>query len=321
MFSMPKQGVDMTWEALDLFVRKSIVLLLLSAFLLCLVACEIVDSDGNPITQPTRPSANDWDELDLDPELRQAIESRSSGILWRIPAEFKPEGAVSVRAYTTLDCAALWTELKEAVFPEATQSSETGQDGSRVIAYSDGTQSFSVQINAASLSLKGLPRERAQAVLDEISGFLGQKIGFLLHLWTGPVPENQWLSYGLVIDGVALDVKTDSPLPVSSVFAQPDGTISLQLPILPGAAQESYDLQSCMSVDELRKTAETGWLSDLPMVMELTECSLIYYLDSDEMTIRPGWSLTGTGYDYDTGKMTPVEMLIDAISGKMQRMR
>jgi hypothetical protein len=97
--------------------------------------------------------------------------------------------------------------------------------------------------------------------------------------------------------------------------------IVLLLPILPGAAQKSYDLQSCMSVDELRKTAETGWLSDLPMVMELTECSLIYYLDSDEMTIRPGWSLTGTGYDYDTGKMTPVEMMIDAISGKVQRMR
>ncbi len=301
--------------------NQKIVFLLLFTLLLCMIGCEIVGPDGNPITQPTRPTANDWDELDLDPELRQAIESRSSGILWRIPAEFKPEGAVSVRAYTTLDCAALWTELKEAVFPEATQSSETGQDGSRVIAYSDKTQSFSVQINAASLSLKGLPRERAQAVLYEISGFLEQKLGFPLRQWTGPVPEGQWLSYGIVIDGVPMDVKTDSPLPVSCVFAQPDGTISLQLPILPGAAQESYDLQSCMSVDELRKTAETGWLSDLPMVMELTECSLIYFLDSDEMTIRPGWSLTGTGYDFGTGKMTPVEMLIDAISGKMQRMR
>ena len=318
---MPRPEADIDLEVLDLFVRKTIILLLLSALLLCLVGCEIVDSDGNPITQPTRPTANDWDELDLDQELHQAIESRSSGILWRIPAEFKPEGAVSVRTYTMLDCAALWAELKEAVFPEATQSSETGQDGSRVIAYSDGTQSFSVQINGASLSIKGLPRERAQAVLDEISGFLEQKLGFPLQQWTSPAPEDQWLSYGLVIDRVPLDVKTDSPVPVSCVFAQPDGTISLQLPILPGAAQESYDLQSCMSVDELRKTAETGWLSDLPMVMELTECSLIYYLDSDEMTIRPGWSLTGTGYDYDTGKMMPVEMLIDALSGKVQRMR
>ena len=57
------------------------------------------------------------------------------------------------------------------------------------------------------------------------------------------------------------------------------------------------------------------------MVMELTECGLIFYLDSSEMTIRPGWSLTGTGYDYDTGKMTPVEMLIDAITGDIKRMR
>ena len=321
MFSMPKQGVDMTWEALDLVVRKTIVLLLLLALLLCFVGCEIVDSDGNPITQPTRPTANDWDELDLDPELRQAIESRSSGILWRIPAEFQPEGTVSVRSYNRLDCAELWSELQEAVFPEAIQHAETKKDGNSILEYENGTQSFSVQINAASIYLKGLPREQAQTALADISGFLERKLGFALRPWTGPVPEDQWLSFGIVIDGVPLDVKTDSPAPVSSVFAQPDGTISLQLPILPGAAQESYDLQSCMSVDELRKTAETGWVSSLPMVMELTECNLIYYLDSDGMAIRPGWSLTGTGYDYDTGKMTPVEMLIDAISGKVQRMR
>ena len=321
MFSMPKQGVDMTWEALDLVVRKTIVLLLLLALLLCFVGCEIVNSDGNPITQPTRPTANDWDELDLDPELRQAIESRSSGILWRIPAEFQPEGTVSVRSYTRLDCAALWPELREAVFPKATQSSETQKDGSREIAYSDGTQSFSVQINAASLYLKGLPQEHAQMVLEKISGFLEQKLGFALRQWTGMVPEDQWLSYGLVIDEVPLDVKTDSTVPVSCLFAQSDGTIVLRLPILPGAAQESYELSGRMSPNELRKTAETGWLSDLPMVMELTECSLIYFLDSDEMKIRPGWSLTGTGYDYDTGKMTPVEMLIDAMTGEFKRMR
>lgn len=301
--------------------KRKIVFLLILVLILGLVGCEIVDSDGNPITQPTRPTANDWDELDLDPELRQAIESRSSGILWRIPAEFKPEGAVSVRAYTTLDCAALWTELKEAVFPEATQSSETGQDGSRVIAYSDETQSFSVQINAASLSLKGLPRERAQAVLDEISGFLEQKLGFPLRQWTGPVPEGQWLSYGIVIDGVPMDVKTDSPVPVSCVYAQPDGTIVLLNPLIPGDPQESYDLSSRMSSDELHNTAKTGWESSLPMVMELTECSLIYYLDADDSMIRPGWSLTGTGYDYGAGKMTPVEMLIDAIAGDIKRMR
>ena len=311
----------MTWEALDLVVRKTIVLLLLLALLLCFVGCEIVDSDGNPITQPTRPTANDWDELDLDPELRQAIESRSSGILWRIPAEFQPEGTVSVRSYNRLDCAELWSELREAVFPEAIQHAETKKDGSSILEYENGTQSFSVQINAASIYLEGLPREQAQTALADISGFLERKLGFAQRPWTGPVPEDQWLSYGLVIDEVPLDVKTDSTVPVSCLFAQSDGTIVLRLPILPGAAQESYDLPGRMSPNELRKTAETGWLSDLPMVMELTECNLIYYLDSDEMTIRPGWSLTGTGYDYGTGKMTPVEMLIDAITGDIKRMR
>ena len=309
------------FDMLPLSARKWTALLLLLALLLCFVGCEIVDSDGNPITQPTRPTANDWDELDLAPELRQVIERRSSGILWRIPADFQPEGTVSVRSYTRLDCAELWSELREAVFPEAIQRAETQKDGSSILEYDNGTQSFDLQINAASIYLEGLPREEAQTTLTEISGFLERKLGFALRQWTGPVPEDQWLSYGLMIDGIPLDVKTDSTAPVSCVFAQPDGMIVLLLPILPGAPQESTDLGSRMSADELRKTAETGWLSDLPMVMELTECSLIYYLDSDEMTIRPGWSLTGTGYDYDTGKMMPVEMLIDALSGKVQRMR
>lgn len=302
-------------------VRKTIVLLLLSALLLCFVGCEIVDSDGKPITQATRPTANDWDGLELDPELRQAIEGRSSGILWRIPADFQPEGTVSVRSYTRLDCAELWSELREAVFPEAIQRAETQKDGSSILEYDNGTQSFDLQINAATIYLEGLPREEAQTTLTEISGFLERKLGFALRQWTSPAPEDQWLSYGLVIDGVPLDVKTDSPVPVSCVFAQPDGTIDLLNPILPGGPQESYELSSRMSSDELRKTAQTGWESSLPMVMDLTECNLIYYLDSDEMTIRPGWSLTGAGYDYGTGKMTPVEMLIDAITGDIKRMR
>ncbi len=318
---MPRPVADIDWEELELFAKKAITLLLLSALLLGLAGCEIVDSDGNPITQPTRPTANDWDELELDSELRQAIEGRSSGILWRIPAEFQPEGTVSVHSYAALDCAVLWPELREAVFPEANISAETQKDGIVVTEYTDGEQSFSVQVYSSSLQLEGLPQERAQTVLEEISNFLEQKLDIALRQWTGPVPEYQWLSYGLVIDGIPLDVKMDSPVPVSCLYAQTDGTIVLLNPILPGEPQESYDLSGCMSPNELRKTAETGWVSDLPMVMELTECGLIFYLDSSEMTIRPGWSLTGTGYDYDTGKMTPVEMLIDAITGDIKRMR
>ena len=318
---MPRPEADIDLEVLDLFARKWTVLLLISVLLLCLIGCEIVDANGNPITQSTRPTANEWDELDLDPELCKSIENRASGILWRIPAEFQPEGSVSIRPYTALDCNSLWPELQEAVFPEANLSAETQKDGIVVTEYTDGEQSFSVQVNSSSLYLKGLPQERDQAVLNEISGFLGQKIGFPLQQWTGTVPEDQWLSYGLVIDGVPLDVKTDSPVPVSCVYAQTDGTIILPNPILPGGPQESYELSSRMSSDELQKTAQTGWESSLSMVMDLTDCNLIYYLDSDEMTIRPGWSLTGTGYDYDTGKMTPVEMLIDAITGDIKRMR
>lgn len=301
--------------------NQKIVFLLLFTLLLCMIGCEIVGPDGKPITQPTRSTVNDWNEMDLDSELRHAIEGRSSGILWRISEEFRPEGIASVRPYTALDCAALWPELKVFVFPEIIQSAEMQQDGSTVLEYTDGEQSFFAWVNTSSLYLEDIPQERVPAVLEQIAKYLEKKSGFDQRQWIGIVPENQWLSYGIVIDGIFMDVKTDSPNPVSCFFAQPDGTIVLLNPIRPGAPQETFALQDCLSLEELRNTAETGWESSLSMVMELTECSLIYYLDSDEMTIRPGWSLTGTGYDYGIGKMTPVEMLIDAITGDIKRMR
>ena len=111
----------------------------------------------------------------------------------------------------------------------------------------------------------------------------------------------------------------DSPLPVSCVFEQPNGKLILWNPILPGEPSERFDLGDCLSEVELRSTAVTGREKGIPMAAELTECNLINYLDGDAMTLRPGWSLTGTGYRFDTGKMEPIEILIDAITGKGKR--
>ena len=138
-------------------IRKTAALLLLLAVLLSLGGCRLLRRAGGDSARVPRPEACDWDGMDLDPELRRAIEDRTSEILWRIPAEFQPEGAASLRPYTRLDCTALWPELRD--------------------------------------------------------------------------------------------------------------------------------------------------------------CRLIYYFAPDE-TLRPGWSLTGTGFNFDTGTMAPVEVLIDAVSGK-----
>ena len=138
--------------------KRKIVFLLILVLILGLVGCEIVDSDGNPISQPTRPTANDWDELELDPELRQAIEGRSSGILWRIPAEFQPEGTVSVHSYAALDCAVLWPELQSAVFPEANKSAETQKDGIVVRNIPTESKAFPFRSTPARCNSKGSRR-------------------------------------------------------------------------------------------------------------------------------------------------------------------
>ena len=299
--------------------KRVSVFLLASILLICLIGCELVDVNGNPVTRPTPPETMEWEGLELDPELRQAVDEKRSCVLWRVPEDFQIEGVAAVRPYETLDCTELWPELKEYVFPNASLRSESQEDGTRILNYSDGTRSFSVQLNSVSLFLEGLPREEATESLGQIKACLEEKTGFPQAQWTGPAPEAQWLSYGMLIDGIPVDVKMDSPLPVSCVFVQPNGKLILWNPILPGEPSEHFNLGDCMSVAELQSTAETVLETGIHMVTELNHCSLIYYFDEDTLTLRPGWSLTGTGFHFETGELSSIEMLVDAINGKVKR--
>ena len=106
-------------------MKRVICLLLPLLFLLGLAGCVPVGPDGTPITYATHPSAHEWDGLDLNPELRRALDAESSSLIWSVPESFRPEGVVSVRSYTTLDCTELWPDLLAALFPEAVQTAET----------------------------------------------------------------------------------------------------------------------------------------------------------------------------------------------------
>lgn len=266
-----------------------------------------------------RPETREWDGLELDQELREALERQEVRILWRIPTEFRPAGEACVRPYTALDCEALWPELQSAVFPMARLQSNADAEYARVLEYADGTERFALQLNAMSVFLEGLPPVQAQKAVQEIGAFLERKTGFPQQRWEGPAPEGQGLICGTVIDGIPVDVKMDSDLPVSCVFAQPNGKLVLWNPIIPGEARARYDLADCLSPETLRKTAEDGWRTTPPVLAELTDCSLIYYLDANGAELRPGWSLTGTGYRFDTGEMLQAEILIDAVNGKLIR--
>lgn len=190
-----------------------------------------------------RPETREWDGLEPDPELREALEREEARVLWRIPAEFRPAGEACVRSYTALDCEALWPELQNAVFPTASLQSDKLVEGARMLEYTNGSQ----------------------------------------------------------------------------YFAQPNGKLVLWNPIIPGEARARNDLADCLSLETLRKTAEDGWRTMPPVLAELTDCSLIYYLDANGAELRPGWSLTGTGYRFDTGEMLQAEILIDAVNGKLIR--
>ncbi|MBQ3704654.1 MAG: hypothetical protein II885_18225 [Oscillospiraceae bacterium] len=318
---MPKQEASLISVGPDMSGKRLLIYLTALLLLLCSVGCELVDVDGNPMTRPTRGETMKWDGLELDPELRQVLDEKSSCLLWRIPAEFRTEGAASVRSYESLNCSELWMELRESVFPDASLTTEAQTDGALEMYYSDGDSGFSVQLNTFSVFLDGLPLDRTTVILQQITAFLEYQTGFALAQWTGCAPEAQHLTYGFEIDGIPVDVKMDSPMQVSCVFAQTNGRLILWNPILPGEPLKRFVLEDCLNVMELRSTAETSWEKGFNMAAEMKACCLIYYLDGNEMTLRPGWSLTGTGYDYVTGEMKPIEIVIDAVTGEVKRKR
>ena len=99
-----------------------------------------------------------------------------------------------------------------------------------------------------------------------------------------------------------------------------EGEIVLLNPLLPGEVLETSDLGERMTVDEIRSAAEAAWIKQIPMAAEITDCALVFYVDERGQTLRPAWSLTGTGYAFDTGSLSPVELVLDALTGEAKRL-
>ena len=298
-----------------------IALLLIPALLFGLAGCVPVGPDGTPITYATQPAAHEWDELDLNPELRKALDAESSSLIWSVQETFRPEGVVSVRSYTALDCTELWPDLLAALFPEAVQTAESQDGGARELEYEAEGRSFSTRLTTSYVLLKGFTPEEARPLLDGIREYMEREFGLDLKLWDGPAPEEELAAYGLVTDGVPMYVRTDAPFTVSCLFENPEGGVTLLNPLLPGEVLETADLGARMTAEELRSAADSAWIKQIPMAAEITDCTLVWYLDEEGRTIRPAWSLTGTGCAFDTGKLSQVELVLDALTGEAKRVR
>ena len=300
-------------------MKRVICLLLL--LLLGLAGCVPVRPDGTPITFATQPATHEWDDLDLNPELRKALDAESSSLIWSVPESFRPEGAVSVRSYTALDCAELWPDLQAALFPEAVLREDSQDGGRRVLNYETENRSFTVWTTDSYVVLKDFSPEEARPLLDGIKAYLEREFDLSLELWNGPAPEEELAAYGIVTDAVPMYVRTDAPFTVSCLFENPEGNITLLNPLLPGEVMETVDLGEGMTAEELKSAADSAWIKQIPMAAEITDCTLVYYIDAEGQTLRPAWSLTGAGYAFDTGKMSQVELVLDALTGEAKRVR
>ena len=297
------------------------VLCLLLLLLLGLAGCVPLGPDGTPITYAMPPATHAWDELDLEPELRRALDTETPALIWSVPAEFRPEGDASVRSYIALDCTELWPELQKALFLEAVLRGESQDGGKRVLEYEAGGRSFTVWLTTSYVVLKGFSPEQARSVLDGLKDHLEGKYNLSFRLWDGPAPEEELAAYGLVTEGIPFYVRTDAPFTVSCLFEDPEGIVTLLNPLLPGDTLETVDLGERITADELRSVAESAWIKQIPMAAEITDCTLVWYVDAERHTIRPAWSLTGTGCAFDTGTLSPVELVLDALTGEAKRVR
>ena len=300
-------------------MKRVICLLLL--LLLGLAGCVPVGPDGTPITYATQPATHEWDDLDLNPELRKALDAESSSLIWSVPESFRPEGAVSVRSYTALDCTELWPDLQAALFPEAVLRGDSQDGGARELEYETEGRSFAVRLTTSYVSLKGFTPEEARPLLDGIKEYLEREFGLDLKLWDGPAPEEELAAYGIVTDAVPMYVRTDAPFTVSCLFENPEGNITLLNPLLPGEVLETVELGTGMSAEEIKSAVESAWVKQIPMAAEITDCTLVYYIDAEGQTLRPAWSLTGTGCAFDTGTLSQVELVLDALTGEAKRVR
>ena len=300
-------------------MKRVICLLLL--LLLGLAGCVPVGPDGTPITYATQPATHEWDDLDLNPELRKALDAENSSLIWSVPESFRPEGAVSVRSYTALDCAELWPDLQAALFPEAVLREDSQDGGRRVLNYETENRSFTVWTTDSYVVLKDFSPEEARPLLDGIKAYLEREFDLSLELWNGPAPEEELAAYGIVTDAVPMYVRTDAPFTVSCLFENPEGNITLLNPLLPGEVMETVDLGEGITAEELKSAADSAWIKQIPMAAEITDCTLVYYIDAEGQTLRPAWSLTGAGYAFDTGTLSPVELVLDALTGEAKRVR
>lgn len=272
------------------------------------------------VISSTRPSVSPSDSA-LDAKLQDALATKEPKQLWAEDLFPENKEEVSVWHFSRLDCTALCQELLEQLFPDANNYREQHSADCKIVTLKIHRAEIMCTADTSDIRIRGLTSNQIKELLPVATKWFTDRTGLELREWQGHnmslIPASR--VYTDSVDGHPIGVlKT---LPVSNKL---DGTHGLQVasqginicsPILVGEQAGTVRLWEQYSPEELRMTAEFSFDTEKPVVEAYRSCELCYLIHEQKGLLIPVWWIKGTQYNYETGKETAIEMVVDAETG------
>ena len=260
----------------------------------------------------------------FEAEIQAALEAKQPKQIWA--ADFFPEirEEVPILRFTASDCTALYPELIELLFPDATVTKKSGSpDGVFQVQLKQGRTSIRCTCDTSSIIISGLPSKQMKELFPKAADWVVEKTGSELHEWTGydryRLPA--YLVYTESAGGLAIGAMKNSQLtgrlhPGHGIELD-NATLTISLPISVGEAVGTVRLFDQFSPEELRMNAEFMFSADAPVIEVYRSCELCYLIHEEKGLLIPVFWVKGTRYDYERGTETAFEMVFDAETGSV----
>ena len=260
----------------------------------------------------------------FEAEIQAALEAKQPKQIWA--EDFFPETReeVLILRFTVLDCTALYPELIELLFPDATVTKKSGSpDGVFQVQLKQGRTSIRCTCDTSSIIISGLPSKQMKELFPKAADWVAEKTGSELHEWTGydryRLPA--YLVYTESAGGLAIGAMKNSQLTgrlhPGHGIALDNATLTISLPISVGEAVGTVGLFDQFSPEELQMTLEFNFDPNEPVIEVYRSCELCYLIHEEKGLLIPVFWVKGTRYDYERGTETAFEMVFDAETGSV----
>lgn len=300
---------------------KRLLLALCCLTLLCLLGCG--GGAGSSVAGTGAPGGTgapvDRAEADaaFEAQLQAALAEKEPKQLWAEDFCTEQRKEAAIWRCTMLNCAELYPELLERLFPEAVEQKKTVYPSEpNHVTYqlkADGRK-FNCSCGASYLDVTGLPSERVEELLPQVVDWLAEKTGLEQRKWPGHISASS--AHTGCVDGLPIAAPADTNQGGCGIWRQAGG-FEILFPFTLGEREEMISLYELFSPEELRLTLEFDFHSSEPVVEAYRSCELCYLFKERKEQLVPVWRVTGTSCNYETGRKTPIELFFDAETGQL----